>query len=376
MSKRWVLWAAVSSLPQAKKISNEDQITLGHEHMARHGGTLVAEIVVPGKSRSITMLETARSKIEQYEELYQRIIKREFDVLGYLDRSRLGRKASLSMTVVGLCHDYGIVTYEYESPPSALDVDETHDGLLMGAIKSVGGEHEIVKMKERRTKGMVGRTQAGKFAKGPVYGYIRDPQSAEYRVIIHPQEAEAIRRMVDLFLAGRGSAFISDEMKRLGYPTRGGTWDGSVIRYILERCEKYVGIVTFNTNDPRFGTVRGVGNYPHILTPELVAAVKAEMSRRSKDHKATSDQCSILSGVCYCATCGRRMVYQSHRDGYVICRAKHDGMRLAHFNTVIEELKQTITGLSLPSAEELGLADNQKKARLEAILRNIDINIQ
>jgi len=38
MSKRFVSWTAVSSLPQAKKISLEDQRNTNHRHIERHDG--------------------------------------------------------------------------------------------------------------------------------------------------------------------------------------------------------------------------------------------------------------------------------------------------------------------------------------------------
>src|SRR5690606_23048770 len=117
---RFVSWAAVSSLPQTKKVSLEDQLRTNREHIARYGGQLVAELVVPGKSRSIVLFEDACRRIEAYARLRELIDARAFDVLIYLDRSRLGRKASLSMAIVELCHEAGNATYETENPPVAL----------------------------------------------------------------------------------------------------------------------------------------------------------------------------------------------------------------------------------------------------------------
>ena len=92
---RWVSWAAVSSLPQAKKVSIDDQLAENRQHAERHDGQVVAELVVPGESRSIVLFEDACRRIDAYAELKRLIDGRAFDVLVYLDRSRLGRKASL-----------------------------------------------------------------------------------------------------------------------------------------------------------------------------------------------------------------------------------------------------------------------------------------
>ena len=75
---------------------------------------------MPGESRNIVLFEDACRRIDAYARLRKLIETRAFDVLIYLDRSRLGRKASLSMAVVELCHEAGIVTYETENPPASL----------------------------------------------------------------------------------------------------------------------------------------------------------------------------------------------------------------------------------------------------------------
>ncbi len=76
--------------------------------MAKHGGQVVEELVVPGESRSIILLEEVCRRIPAYARLVQLIEARSFDVLVYLDRSRLGRKASLSMAIVELYHAKGL----------------------------------------------------------------------------------------------------------------------------------------------------------------------------------------------------------------------------------------------------------------------------
>lgn len=83
--KRWLLWSAVSSLPQARKVSLDDQLKLGAEHAAKHGGEIVGKLIVPGQSRSIVLFETARKKIKAYDELAGMIERREFDILAFLD---------------------------------------------------------------------------------------------------------------------------------------------------------------------------------------------------------------------------------------------------------------------------------------------------
>ena len=106
--RRVAIWAAVSSLPQAKKVSLEDQLRVGRDHAAQHNAQVVAELVVPGESRDIVLFEEACRRIAAYEQLQGLINAKAIDVLVYLDRSRLGRTAALSMAVVELCKSAGI----------------------------------------------------------------------------------------------------------------------------------------------------------------------------------------------------------------------------------------------------------------------------
>lgn len=160
---RWVSWAAVSTLPQAKKVSNEDQLRENRAHAAKHGGIVLEELVVPGESRSIVLLEDAAARIPAYARLRELIAAKAFDVLVYLDRSRLGRKAALSMAIIELCHDAGILAYETDNPPASLAAAATvgTDDMLIGAIKSVGAQSEIDKFKRRSAMGRKARAKAG-----------------------------------------------------------------------------------------------------------------------------------------------------------------------------------------------------------------------
>ena len=99
---------------------------MNRSHAEKHGGQVVAELVVPGESRSIVLFEDAARKMQAYAELKRLVDARAFDVLVYLDRSRLGRKASLSMAVVELCNVAGIICYETENPPATVALSTIH----------------------------------------------------------------------------------------------------------------------------------------------------------------------------------------------------------------------------------------------------------
>lgn len=314
---RFVSWAAVSSLPQTKKVSLEDQLKTNREHIDRHGGQLVAELVVPGESRSIVLFEDACRRIEAYARLKELIDARAFDVLIYLDRSRLGRKASLSMAVVELCHEAGILTYETENPPLALSLGSTprNDDMLIGAIKSVGAQQEIHKLQERHKMGMIGRIKRGEFPAAVPYGWRAVYHSDGTRHIEIDEDAAKVVRLIflELYLhRGLGMPNIGEALNEMGYVTpQGGTWSKDHVQGIFNRIWRYAGYSEVNVRGNRPYT-RAPGNWPPIISVEEAKTVLAEKERR-RDARRSVSTTYLFSFCVYCVECGRRMVMATQR---------------------------------------------------------------
>ena len=310
--KRVAIWAAVSSLPQAKKISLEDQLAQGRAHAAMHNAVVVAELVVPGESRDIVLFEDACSRIRAYEQLKALIDARSIDVLIYLDRSRLGRTAALSMAVAELCNRANILLYELDSPPQSMEFARAdHDDLLLGAIKSVGAQQEIRRFTDRHRKGMIGRANAGKFPARINYGYKAqyDASGLFDEYVIVEQAAAVVRLIISLYLdSGLGSPEIADRLNRAGHDAPdGGLWSSPSVVSILNHIKVYAGSLEYNkrsrTGRPQ---VTALGIWPAIIDVATVRRVQDERSRRAGAPKAIHSTYRY-SLICYCATCGERM---------------------------------------------------------------------
>lgn len=312
--KRVVSWAAVSSLPQAKKISLEDQLKTNREHAARFDGQIVAELVVPGESRSIVLFEDAARKIAAYADLHRLIQAKAFDVLVYLDRSRLGRKAALSMAVVDLCHEAGIVCYETDNPPADLERRPGGDDEMLGALKSVWAAQEVVKIQARHDSGMVGRVRAGKMPGALNYGYRvryhQQPGTVQLEEVYEVAEHEAavVRLVFDLYLAGRGCPAIADELNRRGIPPpRGDRWADRKPLTIIENAYRYAGYVEWNRKSKRGREyMRYRGSWPALIDDATLARVQAEQAAR-RYNRRLPDTAHRLSSVAYCVRCGGPM---------------------------------------------------------------------
>lgn len=320
--KRFALWAAVSSLPQVEKVSLDSQIELGRQAAAKHAGEVVAELIVPGESRDITLFEDACTEIAAYAQLHELIQAKAFDVFVYLNHSRLGRDAALSMTVLSLCRRAGIILYDLESPPTTLDKpSRTHADLLISAIKSVGAEQEIVELTRRHTMGMLARVRSGKFPGIVPWGWLErweaKGDNPPQRIIeVDPQAAAAIRFIVNEYLHhGTGTDALAEKLTAAGHlPARGGVWRKSSTRKIIDRIWRYAGYTEINKHS-RTGRpyLRARSKWPAIITDDEAAAVVAEQKRRHAARRSVGSA-HRFSQCVWCQTCGRRMTAERQND--------------------------------------------------------------
>ena len=355
-SLRWVSWAAVSSLPQAKKISIDDQLQINREHCARHGGQLVAELVVPGESRSIVLFEDAARRIDAYARFKELIDQRAFDVLVYLDASRLGRIGALVMAVRALCQQAGVILYETDNPPATLSAGSSYDDDLVSAIKAVGAEREVRKTTARHASGMLGRAKAGDHPSRPPWGYVvhYQPDGAKLKqtYVIDESAAATVRRVFALYLSGRGSEAIALQFAAEGLPTAtGGPWTRNGVRSILRRAWRYAGYVELNVLSrarAKRPYYRGRGNWPAIIDESTLQRFLTERQVR-KDNRKVADARHILTGLCVCGTCGHGMIIhrltnQGRQYDYIRC-GQHKPALYVRSDVIIAALRALLTSL-------------------------------
>lgn len=309
--KRVAIWAAVSSLPQAKKISLEDQLSQGRAHAERHGANIVAELVVPGESRDIVLFEEACRRIDAYATLRRLIEAKSIDVLIYLDRSRLGRTAALSMAVAELCNRAGILLYETMAPPATLDFRPSdHSDLLIGAIKSVDAQQEVRKIVDRHRKGMADRVNKGRMPGKINWGYLPVYEAGKLAgYTIDEDAATTIRLIVSLYLDnGFGALNIADHLNRQGLSApAGGQWGHSQITFLLRRIWRYAGFAELNVHSKTGRPyVRAEGQWPAIISEETARRVIAEREARNSTRRSVHTVYRFTRMV-YCGTCGSRL---------------------------------------------------------------------
>ncbi|MEW6662710.1 MAG: recombinase family protein [Bacillota bacterium] len=162
------------------------------------------------------------------------------------------------------------------------------------------------------------------------FGY----QVVEKRLMIHEEEAKAVRRMFELAGAGQGCLAIAKEITALGVkPKRGSVWgkywSEYSIKHILQN-KVYLGEVVY-------GDVTAHGDHEAIVDQELFEAVQKLLKRRAGIPSRAQASDHLLTGLLYCPHCGhhsfqiqyngkkrtrRYQCYTKKRQSTVACPSK------------------------------------------------------
>ena len=175
-------------------------------------------------------------------------------------------------------------------------------------------------------------------------GYMNGEDGA---VLIEPEEAETVRRIYEMYLAGKSLRNIKEILEGEGLANGIGRteWTISNLRAILSN-EKYCGDVlfqkTFIDNCINKKTIKNTGQLPKclirdhhetIIPREQFNAVQFEMARRRAQESRTKKSAPTglgkfsgkyaLSGLVFCAECGtayRRVVWTQHSEKRAVWR--------------------------------------------------------
>lgn len=313
--KRFLIWRAVSSKKQAEEVSPVVQEEMARQHVAKWGGTVV-DVLDVAESRDIVLLSDAAAAIPAYARLQEYIDARTIDVLVCYDLSRLGRAHTLILAVVELCRRAAIMVYELENPPHTLEDRSGYDEMLIRALKSVGYQHEVEKMRARMRFGREGRAKKGEMPQVPPFGYRWQHQADGARTVeIDPAAAAVVREIGSLYLAGRGQIGIAADLTARGIPTPAGaaTWQKNSVGAILRRAWTYAGYAEYY-RARKTGYIRAPGSWTPIWDEATAERIEQEMQARAANRRI-SDTPSRLTGIVWCEQCNRPMWQVRNEDG-------------------------------------------------------------
>lgn len=233
-------------------------------------------------------------------------------------------------------------------------------GRAMLGIMSAFAQLERETIRERTRMGMKERVKEGLWMGGgrTPFGYDYDRSRG---VLVPNADAETVRRIYDLYLAGWSAARIAEAV---------GLRHDKQVRDILARRSN-TGVIFYNgTEYP--------GKHEPIIDEATFEKTMRMMRDRSDRRMLTSDR--LLTGLTYCGRCGARMRYQKWGDkGYKLsCYSQQTSKKyLIHdpdcdnIKPWAEEVEESVVGDFLGrTLEEIGQETEEKQISPVEVMEN------
>lgn len=284
------------------------------------------------------------------------------------DIDRLGR---------GSMKDQGLVLETLKDADAAIitpeklydlndELDETQ-----GEFRSFMARQELKLIKKRLARGIRLTVEKGGYVSNVPFGYRRAYAGKTPTLAPEPAEAEAVRLIFSLYLAGDGAKTISRKLAEMGVrPRRGDVFSRNSIRKIISN-PVYTGKIVWGQKKhlrpkkpgEKYRTVpsaQGIeveGLHPAIV--DRATFERANAALRGRRHPPCSEGrvANPLAGLLFCRRCGRAMAYRTfggrkYQADRFICptagcmtSSRADSVERA----VVFALRKTLAGRSLPN---------------------------
>ncbi len=297
-------------------------------------GTIHREIVSGETIAARPVMQQLLSEVE--EGLWEGVLVMEVE--------RLARGDTVDQGIVAQTFKYSntkiITPLKDYNPNDEFDEEYFEFGLFMS-------RREYKTINRRLQRGRLASANEGKYVGNtPPYGYrkVKLEKEKGFTLEPHPEEAEAVRLMFDLYVNGKkqedgtlrrlGVNLISQELNALKIPPRkNALWTQSSVRDILAN-PVYVGMIRWNWRKTEKKMVEGrieksrpksapdtwlltKGRHPAIIDSQLFdEAQRITQSNKVIPLKPNSTIQNPLAGLVVCGKCGRNMARRSYPNGY------------------------------------------------------------
>ena len=255
-----------------------------------------------------------------------------FDTILVHKLNRFSRSGKDTLNLMDDLQDIGV---EIVSVTERLD--NTPEGRLMLYVIAGMNEFYSANLATEVLKGLKENAYSCKHTGGTApLGY---NVNADGYLEINTKEAEAVRMIFDMYLAGHGYTAIITALNNGGYFTKRGLPFGKNSLYEILKNEKYTGSYIYNRtcsatrngkrNRHKYKSESDVikieNAIPQIIPKEMFEEVQKKMKanqHKAAMHKAKADY--LLSGKIFCGHCGCAMTgetrrYRGHEYGYYVC---------------------------------------------------------
>lgn len=205
--------------------------------------------------------------------------------------------------------------------------DDTPESQMLEAMIEAFNEYYSKNLAREVEKGKIENALKARHVGGiPPLGYDLDRKTM--KLVVNSKEAEAVKLIFDLYVAGYGYNSIIKRLNEQGYRTKKDKYFGKGSIYEILRNEKYVGIYTYNKMKSKntFGKrnyhsqkseneiIRIQNGVPQIIADELFEKVQIKMEQRKRKHSLHNQpNYYALSGKIICGECGSAYSGNSRR---------------------------------------------------------------
>ena len=282
--------------------------------------------------------DEARTGYNDARDDLQRMIiaaeNREFDCIVIYDISRLSRNVKDWFSIRDRLRRLNIKLYSCED---RLSEPDDPSSFLSEGMKIMMSQHFVMETRRKTIAGQSVKAKKGIFLGGsPPLGY--DIEEGKY--VINQYEAEIIRLIFRLYVAGYGYKYIVERLREEGYKSKyGGDIGANAIKSILEN-ERYIGVYTWNKKVQKYygewaggadnpNCVRIENEIPAIIDMDTWEGAKRRMDLNIKGNNKERRE-YLLSGLIRCDKCGAafhgvtRTSGKGYKTPYYICSAKHN----------------------------------------------------
>lgn len=215
-----------------------------------------------------------------------------------------------------------LLTEEFEQNAQLIYVNteysRTPEGQLFYEIRGSFSKYERLKIKDRFMRGMRGKLRRGlPISDHGIYGYDWDGQN----YVINEQEAEIVRKIFDKYIHTLGGyRSVLDWLEEEGIPSPKGLsrWSDFGLQQVLRRqmyTGEYFAYTVYNkkisakkfSRTPRDKSEWIPMQCPAILSKEVFEEAQKKRKRNKQQRIREIKHSSLLSGVIYCGSCGRKM---------------------------------------------------------------------
>ena len=297
--------------------------------------------------RHITIVETyideAKSATTDRRPSFQQMIadssSHRFNILLVHKLDRFARNRYDSAVYKRELRKNGVTVY------SVLEnLDNSPESVMMESVLEGMSEYYSQNLAREVMKGMKETALQCKHTGGkPPLGYDVDPVSR--KLVINPQEAEAVRLIFSMYSEGCGYSEVLAALHEAGYKTKNGKEFLKNSLYSILTNPKYCGIYVFNRSSAK--SITGTRNTHLLKNSEEIISIEggvpqivdertfAQVQRRIDSNKRIglrnkAKTVYLLAGKVVCQVCGRRMTGNTrysgrNKDKYVTyrCPSKH-----------------------------------------------------